>query len=103
MSGVMPTADQVEELPAQICASVPEHFLDGNGHMATVRYVEPAGKAMGVLWTDVGMGWEDERRQGRSGFIVEQHLRYLVELRRGHEFSRMRGFSTARTRCSTAW
>jgi acyl-CoA thioester hydrolase len=84
---MMPTADQVEELSAQIRAKVPEEYLDRNGHMSTVRYVDLAGQAMGVLWTAVGMGWTDNLRHGRGIFMLDLHMRYLAELRRGEEYS----------------
>ena len=87
MGGMMPTAEQVQQLPAQIRMAVPEEYLDGNGHMTTMRYVATAGEAMGVLWTEVGMGWANHRRHGRSGFMLEQHLRYLAELVEGQTFS----------------
>jgi acyl-CoA thioester hydrolase len=83
----MPTAEQVQELPAQIRMAVPQEYLDGNGHMTTLRYVATAAEAMGLLWTDVGMGWEHHHRHGRSGFMLEQHLRYLGELVEGETFS----------------
>ena len=79
----MPTADQVEELSAQMCATVPLEYLDRNGHMSTLRYVELAGDTMGVLWTAAGMGWEDNLRDGRGIFMLDLHMRYLAELRRG--------------------
>ena len=84
---VLPTPDQVRQLPAVRTAVVGEDALDENDHMTIGRYFEELARALWDRTIALGMGQEYIDGRGLSTFTAEQHLTYLGELRRGDEFS----------------
>lgn len=89
----LPTAAQVRALPAFFDQTVPEAFIDTNGHMNITDYFRLGSWAPWQRLMDLGV---DERYipdRGLSFFTVEHHIRYLSELRLGERFSIGVGFA----------
>ncbi len=69
-------------LPVTARQQVPTAWMDVNGHMNISRYIEITSNAIEGLQTAVGAGL-DYIQAGQSFFTVEQHVRYLSEVRAG--------------------
>lgn len=82
-----PSYAQVLDLPVSLTRTVPEEFIDVNGHMNIGRYLEVASSGLWMSTASIGLGegYIDERNL--STFTVEHHLRYLSELRLGDELT----------------
>lgn len=82
----LPSFSQVAALPRQVAGSVPETFIDDNGHMNVRRYLDQAVHGAS-LWAD-GVGIDSAYRSlRRMGiFTTSHHLDYYSELRLGWEF-----------------
>ncbi len=83
----LPSFDQVSELPVIRSGRVEQSFIDENGHMNIGDYFRLTSHS---LWDDtlaagVSEDYVDER--GLSLFTVEQHIRYLGEMRLGDRFT----------------
>jgi acyl-CoA thioester hydrolase len=85
---IVPTYEQVDQLPRHLERTVPAEFIDENGHMNIGRYLELGGKA---LWQrcqrELGMPEDYIERRGLSTFTAEHHLTYHAELLEGHDVS----------------
>lgn len=88
MSTLLPTVQQVDELPATQTRRVPAEYIDENGHMNIGRYLEVGGMA---LWdrckSDLGMREDYISTRGLSTFTAEHHLTYYAEALEGEELS----------------
>jgi len=60
-------------------ATVPESWLDYNGHMTEHRYLQVMGDATDAFLAHIGMD-EPYRAAGRSVYTVETHIRHLDEV-----------------------
>lgn len=83
----LPTFDQVSALPAAREGLVEDTFIDENGHMNIGDYFRLTSHA---LWDDThNAGVSDSYIEDRdlSLFTVEQHVRYLGEMRLGDRFT----------------
>jgi acyl-CoA thioester hydrolase len=87
MGTTLPTFDQVMEIPAALTGTVSADFIDANGHMNVVHYLNFAAAGADVVCRDIGI--DDAYRANRrmSTFTVEHHLRYFSELREGDKLS----------------
>ena len=77
----LPTFAQVSELPAVRAGEVEPTFIDANGHMNIGDYFRLTSHS---LWDDTrtsGIGDDYIEQRGLSLFTVEQHIRYLGEMR----------------------
>ena len=63
-------------------ATVPESWLDYNGHMTEHRYLQVMGDATDAFLAHIGMD-ETYRTAGRSVYTVETHIRHLDEVSGG--------------------
>lgn len=74
-------------MPATFDQTVPEEFIDENGHMNVGDYFRLCSRAMWNATITAGLGdsYIDEYHQ--SLFTVEQHMRYFGELRLGQRFT----------------
>jgi carnitine 3-dehydrogenase len=61
---------------------VPTDWVDYNGHMNDARYLQAFSESMDCLLGVIGAG-EDYVAAGHSFFTVENHLRYLDEVKTG--------------------
>lgn len=82
-----PTFAQVLELPATLRTTVPDDFIDANGHMNIGRYLEVSADGLWLSISGAGMGSDYIADRKMSTFTAEHHLRYLSELRLGDELS----------------
>jgi acyl-CoA thioester hydrolase len=75
------------ELPPAFDQTVPEQFIDENGHMNIGDYFRLCSHSMWKATITAGVGdtYLDEHQQ--SLFTVEQHMRYYGELRLGERFT----------------
>lgn len=83
----LPTFDQVSALPVARKGHVEESFIDENGHMNIGDYFRLTSHA---LWDDTreaGVSDDYIDTRGLSLFTVEQHVRYLGEMRLGDRFT----------------
>lgn len=73
------------ELPKTLEAEVPESYMDVMGHMNVGWYSHFFSEAMLGLYSQLGFGVNeiDDRQLGR--FAMETHIRYLQEVRIGHQ------------------
>jgi acyl-CoA thioester hydrolase len=85
---MVPTYDQVDQLPRHLEQTVPAEYIDENGHVNIGRYLELGGKA---LWRrcqrELGMPEDYIERRGFSTFTAEHHLTYHAELLEGQDVS----------------
>ena len=82
-----PSFDQVDEVPSEVRRTVPAEHLDINGHMNVRHYLGAHVDALdGPLFTNLGFGLA-YINGGRSFFQVDNHMRYLAEVRGGDEIS----------------
>lgn len=82
-----PTIDQVRTLPAYFEMTVPEDYIDENGHMNITRYFDLAARAPWQRVGELGVDAAYLTERGLSFFTVEHHIRYLGELRLGEPLS----------------
>ena len=82
----LPPIDRVRTLPAYFELTVPDDYIDENGHMNITRYFELGAWAP---WKRLGEHGVDDAyiARGMSFFTVEHHIRYLGELRLGEPLS----------------
>ncbi|WP_139982603.1 thioesterase family protein [Nocardioides litoris] len=83
----LPGIDEVRSLPAYFEMTVPEDYIDVNGHMNITRYFDLGAWAPWKRVEELGVdeSYLTERRM--SFFTVEHHIRYLGELRLGDPLS----------------
>lgn len=91
MSTPLPYADLVT-LPHAFDQAVSEEFIDENGHMNISDYFRLGSWAPWLRLVDIGVGPDYIPERGQSFFTVENHIRYLAELRLGERFSVHAGF-----------
>jgi acyl-CoA thioester hydrolase len=77
------TVTEARALPPSLEAAVEPRFIDVMGHMNVSYYVHLFDRATWALFTALGID-EVYRGENQAGmFAVEQHIRYLHELREG--------------------
>lgn len=82
-----PTYAQVLKLPATLSRTVPEEFIDTNGHMNIGRYLEVSAWGLWESTKPAGLGKDYIETRNFSTFTAEHHLRYLSELQLGDELT----------------
>jgi acyl-CoA thioesterase FadM len=70
-------------LPITLQAQIPELYLDEMGHMNVMWYGHLFSKATGRLFKLIGLNREYCEKNQAGTFALEQHVRYLVEVRVG--------------------
>src|SRR5262249_22376637 len=79
----VPSLEEARALSLTLEASVEARFIDAMGHMNVAWYVHLFDQATWALSARLGID-EDYRRRTNTGmFAVEEHIRYLGELREG--------------------
>lgn len=77
-----PTYDEAMTLPLAHSQTVPEDFIDANGHMNIVHFFSLGSMGAWIRLQSV-MGTDYIERRGNSFFTVAHHIEYLSELRLG--------------------
>lgn len=83
----LPSIDQVRTLPAYFEMTVPQDYIDENGHMNITKYFDLGAWAPWKRIGELGVDGSYISDRGLSFFTVEHHLRYLGELRLGESLS----------------
>lgn len=83
----LPTPDEVMQLPGPLEGAVTADFIDANGHMNVLHYLDWGSQSAEALVERAGIddAYRSERRMGL--FTVQHHLAYYGELRMGDKFS----------------
>jgi acyl-CoA thioester hydrolase len=71
------------KLPITYQATIPEAYIDMMGHVNVMWYTHLFDEAVYTLWGLFGCGMAYYRSSGNGSFALEQHVRYLAELRVG--------------------
>lgn len=83
----LPTLDEIRALPRYLTATVPEAYLDQNGHMNIQHYLGIYDDAGAGFFGTIGIepAYFTERRMGV--FDLEHHISYLAECHAGDQVS----------------
>jgi acyl-CoA thioester hydrolase len=73
-----------KSLPIHHRAVIPESYLDENNHMNVMWYTHLFDRAVGGFFDAFGFDREYCEANQASSFALEQHTRYLAEVRVGH-------------------
>jgi acyl-CoA thioester hydrolase len=79
----LPSLDEALALPRVLEAAVEPRFIDSMGHMNVSWYVHLFDRATWAFFATVGIDAAYRERANAGMFAVEQHIRYLSELREG--------------------
>ena len=79
----VPSLEETRALPRMVEARVEPRFIDAMGHMNVAWYVHLFDQATWAFFDVLGIDQEYRRRAQTGMFAVEQHVRYLGELREG--------------------
>jgi acyl-CoA thioester hydrolase len=83
----LPSAEQVDLLPDALVGVVTDEFIDMNGHMNVLYYLDWGARGAEALVERAGIddAYRAARRMGL--FTVEHHLAYFSEMRNAATFS----------------
>jgi acyl-CoA thioester hydrolase len=79
----MVTLEQLTALPLHHRATITTDHLDLMGHMNIRHYMSLFDNASWHMFNSLGMTSDYYREQQAGGFALEQHIRYLAEVRLG--------------------
>ena len=82
----LPSYDQIAQLPSGEEHAVTPDLIDLNGHMNIRHYFDAASLDLWRICIAADTEWSTFEERGLSLFTVEQHLRYVSELRTGDTF-----------------
>jgi acyl-CoA thioester hydrolase len=80
---MLPTIAQIQQLPMYSRVTIPADFLDAMGHTNIRHYLGMFDEAAWGLFIQFGMTAEYIANQHGGAFALEQHLRYLAEVKLG--------------------
>ncbi len=89
----------LETLPITHAAEIPTEYLDEMGHMNVMWYMHLFGRSTIELFRRVGLHREYFKANQTGTFALEQHVRFLAEVRVGQHVTlrtRVLGRSTKR-------
>ncbi len=84
---VLPTLEQISELPVATEMTVPEGFLDENMHMNISHYLTLCARGVGARCDQMGLDQDYIDIRRLTVFTAEQHIRYFAELRLDQDLS----------------
>ena len=84
---IIPTFAQVDALPTVLEATVPQDWIDENGHMNISHFFDIGGEAAWKFCQGLGLQRLYEAEPPTGLFTTEHHLTYLSELRLGGRLS----------------
>lgn len=84
---IIPTVEQVDEIPAATEQKVPQEYIDENNHMNIQHYLVLGATALGTRCDELGLGQDYIDFRRLTVFTAEHHLRYYSELLLGQELS----------------
>ncbi len=83
MTRQLPTLEQVRQLPVLLTLTIPSDWLDYNGHVNVRSYMTLYERAGWPMLSEAGLDPAEFDRSGLGIFDLENHIRYLAELRAG--------------------
>ena len=75
------------QLPITNQKTIPEEYIDLMGHMNVMWYTHLFDTATFNFFEMFGFGREYHTQTGKGSFALEQHLRYLAEVRQGESIT----------------
>lgn len=89
----------LSHLPITFRAVIPEEYLDAMGHMNVMWYAHLFDRATWQFFASLGMDLNYFEKNDTGAFALEQHTRYLAEVRQGQTvFLRTRAISRTHKR-----
>ncbi|MEV5003959.1 thioesterase family protein [Nocardioides sp. LML1-1-1.1] len=79
-----PRLSEIDIVPAMLDRTIPEEFIDYNGHLNVRFYMEIQLEGAARLFETLGMDTKELETSGRSTFAREHHIRYHAECMKGH-------------------
>jgi len=79
--------EQVRQLPKTHSTSIDSSMLDAMGHMNVMWYTHLFAFGTRGILKEVGIDWDRLAEQDEGTFALEQHVRYLSEVRAGQPVS----------------
>ncbi|MCV6591719.1 MAG: carnitine 3-dehydrogenase [Silicimonas sp.] len=79
-------APQPRDLPITVDRAIPQSWTDYNGHMNEAYYIEASGQATDTFMEMIGCD-AAYIADGGSYFTIENHIRYLSELKEGERLT----------------
>ncbi len=79
MPSIVPTIDQVTQLPRTHEVTVSNEWLDVMGHMNVAYYTAMFSAAMKGFRTSIGLGNREVQEYKIGTFAIEKHTSYIVE------------------------
>ena len=83
----LPSLDDVLSLPDSVEGSVTADFIDPNGHMNVLHYLDWGSRGADALVRRAGVDDAYRSERGMGLFTAEHHLAYYGELKEGDKFS----------------
>ncbi len=80
---MFPTLTQIRQLDVYNRVTIPSDYLDAMGHTNIRHYVGMFDEAAWGLFVQFGMTLDYINNQQGGAFALEQHLRYLAEVKLG--------------------
>lgn len=87
MTDTTPEFDQVASLPTVNEGTVTPEFIDLNGHMNILHYLDHLAWGADTICSNAGIDVEYRQQRRMGVFAAEHHLNYYRELREGEKFS----------------
>ena len=75
--------EQIQALPFHVRVSVPADYLDIFGHMNIQFYLKIFNDGIFDMCAQLGMDDDFFLREGRGMYALEQHIKYMAEVREG--------------------
>lgn len=87
MGAVLPTYEQISQIPSTRHGVVGPELIDENGHMSILQYFELCARGVDDVLRLIGITekYRESRRMGT--FAAEHHMGYSAELRQGEGWS----------------
>jgi len=87
MRPVLPSLEDIRALPKVVTQSIPEQYLDHNGHMNMRYYIALYDDAGWPYFSRLGIDLERIQVEKRGIFDLEHHIHYLREVHAGDTIS----------------
>ena len=83
----LPSFNELNDLTASATTVVPGQWIDFMGHMNVMWYTHLFGQAVLDFFQTIGLTHEYFRENNTGSFVLEQHIRYIAEIREGENIS----------------
>ena len=83
----LPTIEDLAELPLVVTEMVSSDWIDFMGHMNVMWYTHLFSRSIIEFFKIIGLTHDYFQANGAGSFVLEQHIRYLAEVREGETVS----------------